>query len=332
MFVYAGIDEAGYGPMLGPLVVARSVFAVPKLDPDADPPHLWQRLSKAVSRGLTGRKGRVPIADSKALKSQAVGIKHLEVGCLAFAALSRGVEGQPGCVREWLEVLGEDCHARPDLLPWYAEAAERPWQPLPCANTEGEIAVARGMLIATAKRIGIEAPDLGACVVLEDAFNGHVARTRSKAATSFTFVAKHLDAIWQRFGEHNPYVVVDRQGGRSHYREQLMLTVPGAELTVVTESEELSAYELRDPRSGRSMRVRFQVEAEASHMPVALASMIAKYTRELFMARFNGYFGGLVPDLKPTAGYATDARRWLTAIEPRLGELSIDRERLCRVC
>jgi len=28
MLVYAGIDEAGYGPMFGPFVVARSVFKI----------------------------------------------------------------------------------------------------------------------------------------------------------------------------------------------------------------------------------------------------------------------------------------------------------------
>lgn len=328
MFVYAGIDEAGYGPLFGPLVVARSVFAVPKLEASSDPPHLWQRLSKAVCRGLAGRKGRVPIADSKALKSQAVGIKHLEIGCLSFAGV-RGV--RPSCLRTWLECLGEPCHEREDLLPWYAATEARPWQALPAANTEGEIAVARGMLMSTARRIGVEVPDLGASVVLEDVFNDLAQRTRSKAATSFTFVSRHLDAIFRQFGEHHPYVVVDRQGGRSHYREPLMLTFPDCAMTIVEESEDVSSYELSWP-DGRAMRIRFQTEAEDAHMPVALASMIAKYTRELFMARFNGYFAERLPGVRPTAGYATDARRFLQEIEPRLPELEIDAGRLCRCC
>ena len=36
MLVYAGIDEAGYGPMFGPLVIARSVFTLADADPAAD--------------------------------------------------------------------------------------------------------------------------------------------------------------------------------------------------------------------------------------------------------------------------------------------------------
>lgn len=47
------------------------------------------------------------------------------------------------------------------------------------------------------------------------------------------------------------------------------------------------------------------------HLPVALASMIAKYVRELAMHRFNRYWSKRMPELKPTAGYTLDARRWL---------------------
>lgn len=339
MFVYAGIDEAGYGPMFGPLMVARSVFVIPKLDgPTAEacpePPHLWQRLSKAVCRGLTGRKGRIPIADSKQLKSQAVGIKHLELGCLAFAGLA-GV--RPSDVCDWLDALGETAHHRLEHLPWYAPCEGRPWDRVPACNTDGEIAVARGMLATTAHRIGVGLGDVGAFAVFEDTFNQMVAQTRSKAATSFTFVARHLVHVWDRYGEHEPYVVVDRQGGRTAYREPLQLAFPEARIQVLGESPEVSSYRLEaEPATSggvrRSMRVQFLVEAESGHMPVALASMIAKYTRELLMVRFNAYFTGRIPELKPTAGYALDARRFWDELSPRLGELAIEGDRLCRVC
>ena len=69
MYIYAGIDEAGYGPMFGPLLVGRAVFCVPNLEPDAPLPHLWQRLSRVVCRNLSGRKGRIAVNDSKKLTS-----------------------------------------------------------------------------------------------------------------------------------------------------------------------------------------------------------------------------------------------------------------------
>jgi hypothetical protein len=40
--------------------------------------------------------------------------------------------------------------------------------------------------------------------------------------------------------------------------------------------------------------------------------MAAKFVRELAMIRFNAYWGDRIPELKPTAGYVQDARRWLS--------------------
>jgi hypothetical protein len=43
---------------------------------------------------------------------------------------------------------------------------------------------------------------------------------------------------------------------------------------------------------------------------VALASMTAKYVRELAMHAFNAFWSSRLPGLRPTAGYPTDALRW----------------------
>jgi len=325
MFIYAGIDEAGYGPLLGPLIVSRAVFAIPKLPADSDPPRLWQRLSKVVCRELTKRNGRIAVNDSKKLTTPASGVKHLELGCLAFAALAGH---QPETLDHWLDCLGETCHGELDHMPWYAPCDERPWQPLPQSMTAGEVAIARGMLGRTCKRIGVDVPNLGAAVVFEDRFNRMVAATRSKASTSFTFVAEHLRYVWDNFGEHRPTVVIDRQGGRTHYRERLAETVPEASITVQDESAQLAAYRLRQDHRG--MTVRFEPGADGSHMPVALASMISKYTREMLMARFNAYFQTHAPDVAPTAGYAQDGKRFLEAIRPHLPTLGVEETHLRR--
>jgi len=325
MFIYAGIDEAGYGPMFGPLVIGRCVLTIPKLAPAADPPHLWQRLSKAVCRSLRDRRGRIPINDSKKLTTKAAGIKHLETGCLAFAGLA---DHQPAHVADWLDLLGETTHRNGRCLPWYAADDQTPWQPLPTAGTPGEIAIARSMLHHTCSRIGVGLGSLGAAVVYEDRFNQMFAATRSKASLSFTHVAGHLLHIWQAHGHDHPTVIVDRQGGRTTYRDLLALNFPDASLAVLEESPERSAYRLE--AGGRAMTIRFMVEAEAAHMPVALASMLAKYTRELLMARFNAWFGARCPGLKPTAGYGTDAQRYWQDLRPHLPRLGIDEQQLRR--
>jgi len=328
MYVYAGIDEAGYGPLLGPLLVGRFVLTIPRLtrQDQPAPPQLWQRLSKAVCRRVTGSNGRIIVNDSKKLKSKAAGIAHLERGVLAFAALGGH---QPAHVGRWLDILGEDCHHRLDHLPWYAPIEDRPWQVLPTACTIGEIAVARSMLKTTCQRIGIEVADFGAAVVLEDRFNRMVAATRSKAAASFTFVACHIQKIWDQFGEHDPVVIVDRQSGRTHYREPLSMMFPDATISVEEESSDVSVY--RMTHGNRAMSITFQVDAETNHMPVALASMLSKYTRELLMHRLNAFFTARAPQIAPTAGYATDGRRFLDEITPLLGQWSISPDQLARI-
>ncbi len=80
------------------------------------------------------------------------------------------------------------------------------------------------------------------------------------------------------------------------------------------------------------MTIQFEVDSEQAHMPVALASMLSKYTRELLMARFQAYFRERAPHVKPTAGYALDGKRFLEEIRPLLPQLAIDPERLVRAC
>ena len=48
------------------------------------------------------------------------------------------------------------------------------------------------------------------------------------------------------------------------------------------------------------------------------------------MQRFNTYFATIAPDVKPTAGYGTDANRWRGDIMPHLQRANIDHARLRR--
>ena len=61
---------------------------------------------------------------------------------------------------------------------------------------------------------------------------------------------------------------------------------------------------------GRS--IEFTVGGEA-RLPVAVASMTAKYVRELAMLAFNAFWEARQPGLVATAGYPVDATRWRRA-------------------
>ena len=58
--------------------------------------------------------------------------------------------------------------------------------------------------------------------------------------------------------------------------------------------------------------------------------MTAKLVRELHMARLNRFFRARMPELKPTAGYVQDGRRFVQEVDPVLRELDLDGERLVR--
>lgn len=332
MYVYAGIDEAGYGPMYGPLVVGASVLVLPDRPHDAKPPMMWDLLSSAVCDRLRGRQGRIAINDSKKLKTKAAGLKHLEAGLLAFTGLD---ETAPiADVGQWLDFIGESRHRAANKdglanLPWYEPTDDRPWQPLPGANTADELTLASGMLGRACAEAGVRFGSFAAQVIYEDEYNHRVGLTRSKASVNFTAVAHHLVALMRNYGKHHPHVAVDRQSGRTRYRELLAQLFDGATIDVLAETVKASAYRITLP--DRSMTVSFMVEAEQRHMPVALASMAAKYTRELLMQRFNTYFATIMPGVAPTAGYGTDANRWRDEALPHLSDAGIDHARLRRL-
>src|SRR5204863_9607642 len=74
--------------------------------------------------------------------------------------------------------------------------------------------------------------------------------------------------------------------------------------------------------AGRQIEFRFQPKDER-HLPTVLASMTAKYLRELAMLPFNVFWQRHIPELKATAGYYNDAQRFFTEIQTARRRLKI---------
>lgn len=321
MLIYAGIDEAGYGPMLGPLCVGCSVFCIADHDPDTSGScDLWKRLNRVVCRKKTDKRRRIAIEDSKKLKGANNGavhpLKHLERGILS---LFLAMDGCVSCDGDLFKELG----VTPGSAAWFQSTT-----PLPVAHTADELRIAASRLRQTLLTESITCEDLRCEAIDAASFNAQVEKMGTKSSVNFCAVLRHIDAIWNRWPNEHPRVIVDRQGGRTHYMQDLMHAWPDARVQIIAESENLSRYRLE--RSGSMITLSFQVEGETHHLPVALASMIAKYVRELLMMRLNRYFQTLMPELKPTAGYTEDARRYLADIDPLIARLGVDRRWLVR--
>jgi hypothetical protein len=325
MLLYCGIDEAGYGPLLGPLCVAGAVFAIDGADGaavDVRPPDLWTLLRSAVA-DRPGVRDRIAIADSKRLKGAKVGkahpLRHLERGVLA-ALVSAG-RNPPATDAALVEALGVALGSF-EACPWYARPVE-----LPLGDSAEALAIAGNRLSVACRGSGVRLARL-ACRILDGPDFNREARRCRKSELNFRLAMDLVDAIWTDHAGAHPRVVVDRQGGRAQYLEVLGMVFPDASRRVLGETDSTSRYRLEDARG--PITLSFEVESESRHLPCALASMTAKLVRELLMERLNRYFRDLLPALAPTAGYVEDGRRFLAEIRPTLRRLGIAEEHLVR--
>jgi len=199
---------------------------------------------------------------------------------------------------------------------------------LPVAHTADELRIAAARLRAVLANRGVTFDHLACEAIDAGPFNNQVNRMGSKAGVNWCAAMRHAATVMQRFGEHHPRIIIDRHGGRVHYREDLQYTFPDAAITVVIENETVSRYVLEE--GPRRATISFVVESESRHLPVALASMTAKYVRELLMMRLNRFFAQHMPDLKPTAGYFKDGQRFIQDVEKVIQSLNLPRQELIR--
>ncbi len=318
MPVYAGIDEAGYGPLLGPLCVAGAAFQLPC---SGDPPNLWNTLQDAICRKPGDRRRRIAIDDSKRLKGPNDGkshpLRHLERGVLAFASLH---QCPPDCDDSLFTHLGVSLRAD---HPW-----QRGPQSIPLDHQADEIRIAAAGLRRSLEKARVQ-PLAIQCEAVDPADFNRFLACQNKADINFDAAMRRVNRILASAADQPAVIVIDRHGGRIHYREPLQMYFPDAYIRIAHEGETHSEYHVDRP-SAPPLTIRFQVEADADHLPVALASMTAKYVRELVMYRLNRFFRSHLPELKPTAGYATDGRRFLSEVQPLMARLGITPELLVR--
>jgi len=314
-----GIDEAGLGPVVGPLVATAVTLDVPDELLEAD---LWARLAGAVGRRLADRSP-VAIADSKALY-------HGPRAPGGLGPLERGVLAALGCLgtqpATMGELLGAVCGA--DRTPVPTE----PWLDgadlsLPLVAVPDDLAGRTRKLRRCLAAAGVAVAEVRTRVVQPADLNRLLERHDNKAEAAFEVFADLLEGI---LGTRRPALVhADRLGGRHRYHEHLC-RIAGVEWAwILEEGPRRSCYRLETRDA--PVEVRFTVDGDAGQLPVALASMVSKYVRELHMELLNRFWCERVSGLQPTAGYFTDGNRFLAEIEPARRRLGVPLTSLRRV-
>lgn len=328
-----GIDEAGYGPNLGPLVVGATAWqidlpadrwnaTIAKLDRndsgDAifDEIDLYERLSPIVERapGEGDPARRLVIADSKQLFYSGKSLAALER--VVLAALTLVSRPAPSWRAIWPAVTAGRCDDF-SLVPWNQDFD----RPLPCDAEPAEVATATALLRRALEGGGARLLDMRAVVVSPEPFNELCERWGTKGA-ALSHLSLGLAA--ELLGELTPgpaLLVWDKHGGRNRYAALLQSHFDDWLIETCHESAQESRYRSGPPNARREFR--FRVGGEA-FLPTALASMLAKYLRELAMQSFNEYWRRDIPHLAPTAGYPTDARRFKREIAARQVALGIE--------
>jgi hypothetical protein len=280
-----GTDEAGYGPNLGPLVVAATAWRV-----------------AATAEGCetafaAAQAADVPWGDSKRVY-RGGGMAALETGALVGLALAGG--GRPADAAAVAAAFG---NLGPDREPrsWAAIAVPHAAEPAEVERLEPRVGA------ALAER-GIELLAIRCRVIAASEFNRALDGGLNKADLLSQSTLQLAAELRGQFAAEPAVVWCDRHGGRRRYAGLVARHFGEPLVSVIAETAARSAYEV--PAAG--CRIEFSVGGE-SRMPVALASMTAKYLRELAMVDFNAEWCRRVPGLAPTAGYPVDALRWRNA-------------------
>ena len=321
-----GIDEAGYAPNLGPLVIGASCWRTPTENCE-----LYRLLKSAVSREVSPTK--IAIADSKALhttdsllrleqnvwavcpqfrRSDSLSLNGLLRDCSPDLPLPDLVERIAQSNMFW-----DSADSLPTLHQQLAAVAELEGCTLPlprAAAPEMTQPLAEAFEQCCASQ-NVELLAVHSAPLFPAAFNELADRLGNKShlLTGLSLqLARHLLDSLPQDGEP-VRIFCDKHGGRNRYAPAVERAFAAAPVRHECETAELSQY--RFNYAGHEVCIQFAAGGEAQ-LAVALASMYAKYVRELCMEAFNQYWRAELPDLEPTKGYPVDAQRFRAAIAP----------------
>ncbi len=315
--VVVGIDEAGLGPILGPLVVSAAGFSIPSTTNQSD---IWQLLSESISSNKKHLAGRLLICDSKKAYTPSTGIAFLEKTVLSCLGC---IGKTPTSATELIDVLCPDCKNRLARYPWHKDLSQ-----YRIKFNHDDIAISAGAFGKNLEKSRMTLMALKSFCFDVAFYNDMIDKVNNKSTVLFMAVCSLIDQIIKGTQHRNYHFVIDRQGGRTKYTRQLRTMFPDMELKVIDENGSISSYQLST--SYKTVKIDFTVKADATFLPACLASMVSKYLREQLMNCINSYFVAKCRQLKPTAGYWTDGKRFINDLKEIAPQIQYDPNQLIR--
>ncbi len=312
MRLVIGVDEAGYGPNLGPLVIAANAWSI---DSDLSIKSWANELRPAIDcHSRCDTEAPIAIGDSKIVFGATRNLLTLARTVAYFEPLEESL----------IEILSrlDPLFSRSVAETFYLKEGDWSESLLVAGSHIADVARMR-----TAERLdGLKIRYLGTQlrIVSEKMFNHGVSIHGNKASLltyeSLQLIANCLNA--QSLEQYRSIeVLCDKHGGRRKYAAHLSACWPDWFFEVRHEKPLNSSYFAR----GCQLPLQIDFLAKADHLiPCALASIFAKWSREVVMQRLNAFWQTRCPSLKPTAGYPVDAKRFAAEIESAVKELDLE--------
>ena len=315
-----GVDEAGYGPSMGPLTICATAWRVPI---SFDACKMSQLLEpEFLAKPIRPTSTHVPIGDSKKIHREKLAVEGLLLGarfqCFAMdGAIPLDWDSR---IASFARQDGE----RLVKIPWYAERPSSSTEMLDKTILDQPAYFRAAIDKLTTHKIALVGVRMR--VVDEIEFNQQVDRTGNKSTLLSEATLALIKQVVSEFATRGEAVEVycDKHGGRNRYQAILIYTFDEEWFGIEIESRGCSRYVAK--WDGHAMQIQFKVDGD-SIFPSAAASIVAKWTREELMARLNGYWQeNVIGGVAATAGYYVDALRFAKQIQGTALKLGLDRD------
>ncbi len=306
--IIIGIDENGYGPVLGPLVVTATAF---KLHPHLNPSpasgegkregmNLWQLLNIAKNPDYPEK---IVVTDSKKLFLRN-SLRRCRIGeRTVFSFFYLLFKNLPKSPDKFLSKILLDFSLFPRLCEDSGSEYKPCWEeiflPLWLEDKKG-IKEETGRLRKRLKRKEIEFLGLKSIAICPFQFN-RLVKGKSKSYLNY-LQFENLISYFLQEKEKNFYIFADRIGGQKRYLPLLKSSLlKNWNCEILEERKGISSYRLH--LKEKETTISFLQNGEEKQFPIALSSIFGKYIREIFMQRITKFFQNYNPELKTVSGY-----------------------------